>query len=156
MRIKGALTLQDAYILYKSNNPRKSKHYVTKKEYLSICYEFNKEVARLILEEAEKIILPCRLSTVKIAKHKMKVYKKRCFFDYQEYKKTGRKTYFTNEHSEDYYAYVYWNKSKVNITNSRFYRFKFSRGNNRRLAAIMKEMGGHLKYTVVDKKLKHI
>lgn len=115
------------------------------KVYRKVIFTFNKMLADQILDGASNIKLPARLGCIRVKKTKMTY--KRLMFDYGEYNKSGLKTYHTNVHSDDYKVRILWEKSKCIIRGKEPWSFTPARINKRRLAKLMKEDGGHKRYT---------
>ncbi len=145
------LSLKDAYLFYKSRYPKGNRSFVPKKLYLEICYRYNKELMKLIIEEGESVKLPYRLSVIRIAKRKMDF--KKLELDYKHFNVTGKKKYYLNEHSDEYKASFWWQKSKAVVKNRCFYRFIPTRDNKRELAKLLKKKDGgigHMRYAEKD------
>jgi hypothetical protein len=122
----------------------------TYKEYKEVCSLFNKKLSDRLIDEGVKFNLPYRVGELSVSKNKMKYEK--LHFDYPEWKRSGVKSYHINEHSDNYYAFIRWNKGKAVIHNKYFYGFKFTRANNRRVASVMKKENGHQIYQIATKK----
>ena len=145
MRIKLGEQGEDGiYSLYKVYK-KEVKEPMDFKTYRRVLFAFNKRLMDEILEGASNIKLPARLGCIRVKKTKMNY--KRLMFDYGEYNKSGLKTYHTNTHSDDYKVRILWEKSKCIIRGKEPWSFIPARINKRRLAKLMKEEGGHKRYT---------
>jgi hypothetical protein len=123
---------------------------ISESEYKEVCYLFNKSISKHIINKGYKFKLPGSIGTISVAKNKMKYEK--LHFDYAQWKKTGVKSYHLNEHSDNYYAFVRWNKKGAVLPNKFFYGFKFTRENTREITKVMKEENGHQLYEIANKK----
>lgn len=150
MRVKKKRdTLLQSYSLYSNEH----ENPVSLKEYKKICYQFNKEIARLIVEEGIIYQLPYKLGKLGIRRRKMKF--KNLKFDFGEYNKTGIKTYHLNEHSKEWYGFCHWKKMDCKVIGKWYYQFKLTRDNSRRLASIFQEENGYQKYEIAPEKIKN-
>lgn len=140
MRTKIDISIQDIYLAYCKEHGK-----VDKKEFKKILYDCNQLISDYILD-GRKVKLPYKLSTIWVRKKQMQYNK--LHFDYAEYNKTGIKSVHLNQHSDDFYAYVHWDKSKCKVKNKVAYRFDLSRANKRRLAEVMKKKNGHHIYEI--------
>jgi hypothetical protein len=128
----------------------KEEYHCTEKEYKDICYLFNKLISDKMIDEGYKFKLPDNMGSISVSKNKMKYEK--LHFDYVEWRKSGIKSYHLNEHSDNYYAFVRWNKVGSTLKNKYFYGFKFTKANRRRVAKVMKTENGHQIYEIATKK----
>ena len=136
----GEKGLKDVYKLYKS----KVKSPVDYATFAKVCQLHNRLLMSKVIEKGHNIRLPYRLGFIRVKKTKMDF--KHVKFDYGEFNKTGIKSFFLNEHSDEYKARILWEKSKCIIPGKRPYCFQPTREWKRRLAAIMKSPGGHKRY----------
>lgn len=110
-----------------------------------IIFQHNRQLMTEVLQGAANVRLPNRLGFIRVRKTKMNY--KHLKFDYGTYNKTGVKAFHLNEHSDDFKARVLWDKSRCIVKGKRPWSFKPSRENARMLSTIMKEEGGHKRYT---------
>ncbi len=140
MRVKtGEYSLPDIYKFYTS----RTRDPISYTLFKDICQEFNKEIITRIIDHSQVVQLPHRFGNISILKYKMSF--KNPVFDYQEYKKTGIKSFLLNDHSDDYQMKFFWEKSKCVVKGKSPYVFKATRTNTRRLAQSIKTHG-HSKY----------
>lgn len=137
----GEKGIYDIYKYYKSI----TKDPLDLKLFREIVFTFNKRIMNEILQGAANIRLPARLGYIRIKKTKMNY--KNLKFDYGTYNKTGIKSFHLNEHSDDFKARILWDKSTCIVRGKRPWSFTASRENKRALCSIMKENGGHKRYT---------
>lgn len=126
------------------------KYHCSEEEYKAICYLFNKKMSELMIHKGFKFKLPGRLGTLSVAKNKMKYHN--IHFNFELYNKEGIKSYFINDHSDNYYAFVRWNKVACIVHNKVYYGFRFTRDNNREIAKVMKTENGHQLYEIATRK----
>ena len=141
MRVKGEVGLNEAYKFFRQENKELK---IDRTTYKKICYMFNKSICKDVLD-GKIIKLPHALGTLYIKKYKMNLDKPK--LDLNETKKAGKKIYHLNFHSDGYQVRWYWSKFNSLMRNLYFYRFKPTRYNSRDLAKIMKQEGGHKRYT---------
>lgn len=109
---------------------------------------YNKILRDTFLMISEKVLdsnsikLPNKLGTLVIQKRKMNFnYLKtnnNLYMDYQEYKRSGLKTFFTNDHTDGYYYKVTWFRDKLRFPALKFYKFIPNRKVKRTLAKYLK------------------
>jgi len=131
----------------------KSENPVSIKEYKNICYAFNKEIARLIIEEGIMYQLPYRLGSIGIKRRKAKF--KKLKFDFNEYNKNGIKTFHLNEHSKGWYGFCHWKKKDCRVVGHWFYEFNLTRDNNRAMSQVFQIPDGYQRYEVAPEKIKN-
>lgn len=145
MRIKLGEDGEDGiYFLYKVYK-KEIDNPVAFEKYRQVVFAFNKAIAIEILEKGSNIKLPGRMGCLRVKKTKMNY--QRLFFDYGEFNKSGLKTYHTNVHSDDFKVKILWEKMNCIVKNKAPWSFTASRANKRTLARLMKENGGHKRYT---------
>lgn len=139
------VVLKDIYLEY-------TKRYgeeVTEAEFKQVCYLFNKKLSSKLID-GYKFTMPDKLGTLSVAKNKMRYNK--LYFNFEEYNRTGIKSYHLNDHSDNYYAFVRWNKTNCRVPNKSYYGFRFTRENNRNVAKVMKSKNGHQMYEIANRK----
>lgn len=121
-----------------------SKYNVDYKLYRSICEDANKLLAKDIVDEGLFFVMPYRLGTLRIKKHKINFNNLK--FNFGLYNETDGeiKNKYLNEHSGGYYCLFYWNKQNCVVVNKTAYCFIPTRFNKRKLAAELKEKGKEL------------
>lgn len=145
------------YKHYKNNVKDMSIEYqLTSTEHSNILNAFNKELARLILEESFDYILPHRIGSMRIKKYKPTLLKDNGELNIRhlnvDWKKTNemwnndpatkeakKVVYYENTHSEGYNYRWYFSNYRSNCINKTAYCFKPSRTNKRRLAQLIKD-----------------
>ena len=130
-------SLSDCYKFFKE----KYDISVSKKEYRSICYDFNKEIVKDVLK-GRVTKLPYYLGALwgkKFKSSKLQV-------DFAETKRLGKTIVHLNEHSDGYSVRWAWEKKNNLITNLKYYTFVPSRENARALSGEVKKPDGHKKY----------
>lgn len=135
---EGLKNLDDAYKYYTNKYPKTNPNFVSNKVYKGICKRFNELITAKIIEENYIFKMPSRLGTLRIKKYKMKYNQNKMTLNFQEYKKTGIKTYYMNDHSNNYYYKWKWERTGLAILNKGKYRYKATRFNNRKLAVVIK------------------
>jgi hypothetical protein len=126
------------------------KYHCTEEEYKRVCYLFNKKISDKMILEGYKFNIPGSMGELSVAKNKMKYEK--LHFNYGEWRKTGIKSYHLNEHSDNYYGFVRWNKKNAVLPNKYFYGFRFTRTNNREISKVMNSKNGHQMYEIANRK----
>ena len=144
----------------------KDKHrfIIDRKTFSNIIKDFNKEIARLIIDENMEFRMPANLGTIRIRKYKKilkfnedgTIIKKYLGIDWPATIKHWGELYpdkteqeirlikgkprlrYLNEHTDGYVFKLYWNKHRCAIVNKRFYRLVLSRTNKRRIAYQLK------------------
>lgn len=141
MRVKKKRdTLVESYYLYSKDNINA----VSLKEYKTICYSFNKEIARLIVEEGIIYKMPYNLGSIGIKRRKMKFQNLK--FDFQHWKLTGETSFHLNQHSKEWYSFCHWRKKDCRVKGKKVYRFTLSRDNKRVVAKVMQTENGYQTY----------
>jgi|TARA_R110002126_G_scaffold249043_1_gene391968 hypothetical protein len=144
------------------------KHYSTRSEdmvdrfkvsptkHSLILNKFNKEVSRMMLEEAFDFLLPHRIGTMRIKKYKPTLLKKNGELNIRhlsvdwkktnemwendtEAKKLKKVVYYENNHSEGYNYRWYFSNYRSLCKNKSAYCFKPTRTNKRHLASLVKD-----------------
>lgn len=154
MRVKKRRdTLRHAYLQYLKDTKDKPEEFkVTYRQYIDICYAFNKKLSEELIENGSIYKLPFHLGELSIKRRKMKYNSLKV--DFGELKKTGILTYHTNDHSREYYAFCHWNKSKCKVVNKSVYSFTLSRDNKRAIATRMKDGVSHQMFEIIQSKKK--
>lgn len=149
MRVKkNRDTLEQSYCLYTevATNP------VAKSLYKKVIYAFNKEVARLMIEEGLVWKMPNKIGSLGIKRRKMKFSKLK--FDWEYWKKTGESSFHRNEHTNEWYCFTHWKKKACRVKGKKSYEFILSRNNKRALAKQMQIDGEYLKYEIAPTRIK--
>lgn len=132
------------YDKFESKFSGNTKLIVTKEEYNTIITDFFKKISERILK-AEIIQFPSGLGNLSVRKKKMHfdklLRKNKLRVDWGTFKKTGIKTYFTNDHTDGYYGSWVWDKSRCKIPTKTYYRFIPSRKNSRAITQVFKAKG---------------
>jgi hypothetical protein len=145
MRVKkNRDTLEQSYSLYTEDNLTA----VSKKLYKEVCYAFNKELAKLLIQEGVVWKLSNKLGYLGIKRRKMKFQVPK--LDFGEYRKTGVKTYHLNTHSNEWYSFCHWQKKDCRIKGKSNYQFILSRDNKRNLAKLMQQEDGYKIYEIIN------
>jgi hypothetical protein len=134
--------------LYSLDNPDA----VSLKEYKNICYSFNKELARLIVENGIMYKLPYRLGSIGIKRRKAKFSKLKPDWNY--WKQTGELTFHLNEHSKGWYGFGHWKKKDCKVKGKWYYKFNFTRDINRAYSKVFQEPNGYQRYEIAPNKIK--
>jgi hypothetical protein len=144
----------------------KDKHrfIIDRQTFSNILKDFNLELARLIIEEAEEFKMPANLGTVRIRKYKQQIrLKEDGTVDEQHHSpdwhacrklwareypgktitelkqiKGKPMVYHLNEHTEGYVFRLFWNKYSSAIINRQMYSIVLTFTNKRRIAALIK------------------
>ena len=144
----------------------KDKHrfIIDRQTFSNILKDFNLELARLIIEEAEEFKMPANLGTVRIGKYKRPIrfkedgtvdnryhnpdWKKCWDLWFKEYPGKSREeiklikgkpmVYYLNEHTEGYEFRLLWNKYGSAIINRQMYSIVLTFTNKRRIAKLIK------------------
>lgn len=122
----------------------KDTNTLTKRQIKQVIYLYNKLLSYWIINKGYTFKLPHRLGSLSINKGQMGYCK--LYFDYEQWNKNKVKVYHTNDHSDGWYASIYWDKKTCKVPNQSYYKFELTRGNNREIAKIMKKQGGHQIY----------
>jgi hypothetical protein len=119
-----------------------------------VLNEFNKEVSRLILEEAFEFLLPARVGTLRIKKYKPKIFNKDGSLKKDKLNPNWKKTnelwnkdpeakaqkklvYHTNEHSDGYEYKWHFSNYRSMCENKSAYCFIPTRTNKRAITALV-------------------
>lgn len=132
------------------NSTVEEKWQVEDKLYKQVCYLFNKKMSTLMIEKGEKFKLPDKMGELSVGKNRMKY--ERLHVDYATLNRTGKLAYHVNDHSDNFYAFPRWNKTKARMINQEYYGFKFTRTNSRELASKMKSRNGHHVFEIATRK----
>lgn len=135
-RYKGSLTIRDIYKKYKEVTPKESR--IDYKLFAKIIKECNKEVLRVITEEAVTLRLPMRLGLLKVSKYERSyaVKKYRWALDFKATKENGFPVY----HDQKYIYGWRWNKKTSIIKNKSKYKFIASRRAKRAVPRALKTL----------------
>lgn len=135
--------LVQSYLQYSTN---KTPNTVSRSTFGKVCRAYNKEVARLLIEEGVTYKLPYNLGELVVRRRKGKY--KNLKFDFGHWKKTGETSFHINKHSNDWYAYCHWKKQHCKVKGVYVYQFKFLLRNNRWMSKIMQQQGGYQTYEI--------
>lgn len=131
-------TATDFYQRYISTIELGTSYDVDYWTYCNIIYDYFKFIRDQILYESKEFILPCRLGSIQIVKHKPKNYSgKSLRYDWKSMREEGKPMYYLNQHSDFYKYRYYWRKQDCLFTNKGKYMFIASRDNKRTLAKII-------------------
>ncbi len=134
--------IDDIFKFYKKS--LKTKNGISKELFKEICYEYNKELSRSIVEDSAIVKLPYRLGELSIRKRKMNYdYLK---MDYNHFRKTGKQIFHLNSHSDEWKARWFWSKRSCIVINKTMYSFVPTCSNKKALANVMLSEGGHRNY----------
>lgn len=128
-------TLLDAYKQYSKTHFRKDKHYVDYNTYKSICTDFNQLVFDEIIHKGLSFKTPLGLGLIQVFKTKTKGD----IYNYDYYKKHGKKVKEFNRHTFGYRCKYVWTKHLFPIPNRGIFKFVPTRTNKRNLAKLLKE-----------------
>lgn len=165
MKDKEKYGLPEIYRFYKDKYFLKSEKeaFIDYKTFSCIIKDFNKDLAKLIIEEGVEFKMPVRLGSVRIRKYKKKIKlnpdgtidkrnmspnwfeTKKLWADMypglsrQDLKQIRNKpiVYFLNEHTDGYKFILYWNKKGSNASNRKVYSIIFTYTNFRHLGKIL-------------------
>lgn len=167
MKNKERHGLPEIYSFFKkkfSKKERDSPAFIDYRKFSSVIKDFNKELSRMVIEDAAEFKMPLRLGYVRLKKYKKKPHinedgtidKKGLSIDWPaskalwareypgktllELKQIHNKplVYFLNEHTDGYGFMFYWNKKGSNAINRSLYSMVFTFSNNRHLAHVLK------------------
>jgi len=158
--------IREMYQFYKKEcNVKNSPNwFVDYKSFAGIIYDFNKELARLLIEEGIEFKMPQRLGFMRIRKWKLKNYmnpdgtinKRKLPVDWKRTKELWKEIYpnktpeqlkaipkkkviyHLNEHTDGYRYRLYWSKKGSNAKNRKVYSLVFTFTNHRHLARVLK------------------
>ena len=128
-------TLRDAYKEYLRLNLPKTSNYVDYKVYKEVCTDFNQLVHDEILNKGMGFKMPSGLGVIQILKTKTKGD----IYNYNYYKKHGKKVKEFNRHTFGYRCKYVWSKNDYPFTNKHIFKFVPTRTNKRTLAKLLKE-----------------
>lgn len=161
---KGDFKTKEFYEAYINEIEKDTVYHVTKTIHTNILKEFNMEIMKLIIEKNFEYIIPFKLGNLRIKNRKVKLKLKQdgsvdCSklpVDWIKTRELWNKdiecynkrklVYCTNEHSDEYKAFFYWNKKRCNFKHSYYKSFTASRTNKRWLAATIKNPDIKVKY----------
>ena len=145
--------IRDAYMYYKDTSDTPIDYNI----FTSICKDFYKELAKMLIFNTFEFRIPYRLGRLRIRKYKPKLKinpdgsldKSKLFVDFgstnklwlenEEAKKNKKLVYHLNDHSNGYQHRWFWEKRTTNIPNHSAYCFLPSRLNKRTLAKALKD-----------------
>ena len=133
-RSKGRKTLRDAYKTFEERWLPNSPNHVEYDVYREVCEDFNQLVFEDIILQGKRFYLPSSLGYIQIVKIKTKGD----LFNYELYKKTGKKIRQLNKHTFGYRCKFIWSVAGRNIKNKEFYKFIATRTMKRDLAKLLK------------------
>ena len=137
---KQSYTEVDFYKPYldRINHNKKSKYYLSKTEFTSLCKDFNAEISNKILKEGFVFKLPYFLGRIHIKKVAMPTKKEKLHLDYKKTKELKKAVYHLNTHSRDHFYRWAWVKpDRLQTHMRRMYKFTPTRRNKRALAKII-------------------
>jgi hypothetical protein len=157
---------REIYTFFKNKftrHERESQSFVDYQVFSSVLKDFNRELSRMIIEEAIEFKMPLRLGYVRVKKFKKKfmlrsdgtIDKSNQSVNWKETKELWAQqypgkdckelkeikgkplVYHLNEHTDGYGFFLYWNKKGSNAINRSVYSLIFTFSNNRHLANIL-------------------
>jgi hypothetical protein len=135
--IQNVYTFPDMYEDYISDKEESSPYYVTYNEYVTLCSEYYKQIAKALIDDGIKFKLPFGLGEFYVLKKKSRINSKKPI-DWKTTLECGKRIYNLNDHTSGYGYTFFWTKPN-NIKNKFMYRFVFTRTNKRYLAKVIKE-----------------
>lgn len=159
------VSIREMYQFYKKecgvvNSPA---WFVDYKSFTGIINDFNKEIARIIIEKGAEFTMPLRLGSLRIKKYKQKtmnpdgtIIRNNMVVDWKRTKELWKElypgkslkelkpirgkqvVYYLNEHTDGYRYKFYWNRRGSNARNRGIYSIIFTFTNNRHLASVLK------------------
>ena len=136
-KLQRDFTLKHVYQAYAKEHAN-DEFMIDEKTYRSIILKFNKRALEMILEEARELILPYRLGTLRIKKHKMDIVNNKLKVDFHMSRKLKKTVYHLNDHTDGYYYKFHWCKKVCNAKNFRVYCFQANRMDKRKIATLIK------------------
>ena len=133
-RSRGRKTLKDAYKVYPERCLPTSPNHVEYDIYRAVCEDFNQLVFEDILLKGKRFYLPSSLGFLQI----LKIKTKGDIYNYELYKKTGKKIRQLNSHTFGYRCKFIWLKYENLIKNKEFYKYIATRTMKRDLAKLLK------------------
>lgn len=140
--MKRRLTLIDIYESYPYKE-RDSKYYVDKKTYVELNKDFYQLLMIYLITTGNTYKFPSGFGHIKVRKRRQTSDR----IDFKKTRELGKTIYFTNMHSNGYYARFKWYKSKVYLQNKNMYKFVPVRAMKRLLAKEIKDNNTILNYT---------
>lgn len=134
-------TLRYFYKEYlKSIKTKYKKSAIPETLYSKILTTFFTLAIHKIINEAYRLVLP-KLGLIYLTKEKQKITKNKktgkihlqSSVNWVETKKTGKKVYYMNDHTNKHIYRIRWDKNSTNFINSTFYNFKIYRRFNQNL-----------------------
>lgn len=148
----------DMYKHYnKSIEGKRDWYNVSYSDFSKVLNKFNKDISKLILEDAHEFILPKRLGIIRIKKYKPKLKlddagnlkTKYLPVDWKatndlwainkKAKDEKKRVYYLNNHSDGYRYLWYYTTYRSALPNKSLYRFIPTRTNKRELANLIKD-----------------
>ena len=138
-KIQNPYTIQDTYKDYLKQHPEGTDYYIPYSEYRDITTEFLKYLTVRLVEKSATVVLPFRLGSLTVVKHKPE-YKslKNMAIDWVKSKELNKQVRFFNEHSGGYIYRFHWDRSRVQIDNKTVYMFHPARTLKRGVAKLVK------------------
>jgi hypothetical protein len=140
--------------IFKAFNKVEDMPKISQSVHSKILNEFNKEVSRLILEEAFEFLIPNRVGTLRIKKYRPKIFNKdgdlrrgklnpnwkktnELWAKDPEAKASKTLVYHTNEHSDGYEYKWHFSNYRSTCANKSAYCFIPTRTNKRAITALV-------------------
>ncbi len=135
---KRRITIADIY------NRSECKDKVSSKVFKEVWDLFATFLSKELIHTGKAYKLPFHLGTLQIRKDKSR----RKTIDFHKTKQYGQTIYNTNNHSEGYYAFLYWDTHRPHcqMEFKSIYKIEFTRDNKRYLARQIKENNSITKY----------
>lgn len=129
----------EMYNFYMEDKPFGTKAKFPIFMYNRICSDANEMAMSYVIDGINTLKLPSNMGEIRVLKRKIN-YNMKLRIDFNETIKTygdcsGKKVYFTNEHTNGFFYGVHWVENKCVCLHRRFWKFRASRDNKRNLNA---------------------
>lgn len=137
-RIQDPYTLVDFYDSYLDWVEDRENYTLSRKDFIRIVTEFNKEVVKAVLEGKE-FWMPAGLGRIRIIKRKPShIIRKFVNVDWPASREHGKLIFHVNEHSDGYIYRIRWDETGKIVKNGFHYYFLPCRAFKRTLAKVIK------------------
>jgi hypothetical protein len=137
-KIQNCYGMKDMYNAYIQSIDIDSPYYVTSDEYYRMCGDYYKGLIRKIMFDGYTIKLPFRLGHLSIMKKRPRRMLRGITIDWAETKKYGKWIRYINDHTAGFRFRFFWSKKQCMVVNREMYNLRFTRGNKRMLAKLIK------------------